>query len=299
MCPTDQNPADIATRGPSFLQSQENNWPKETQLATNSYINLKIIGQEPTEAVVALTLTLNTGQDGFIVSIVSRIKRVFTRTLLGIIHYTPSRTTIHNTAILLILHTSQTRSLPSELEKNTLPSCTQDHLYLSKNDSTTRLIILDAYVTSHRSGTSNILNELRLSYLILSSRSAVLRVLSTCLACRKAKTKPFRLPDFTDLPQSRVSTEAPFSNVGIDHTGLFSVLTHNALVVKVWMILFTCFSTRTIHLELSISLSTEEFSRCLWRFIAKTGHPSIIYRDNGTNFKGATRVVTNWKESPI
>ncbi|GFV85352.1 integrase catalytic domain-containing protein [Trichonephila clavipes] len=47
---------------------------------------------------------------------------------------------------------------------------------------------------------------------------------------------------------------------------------------------------RAINLELLTSISTESFLLGLRRFIARRGRPSVIYSDNGTNFKGAYRL---------
>lgn len=52
------------------------------------------------------------------------------------------------------------------------------------------------------------------------------------------------------------------------------------------MALFICFSTKAVHLELAIDLTTESFIRCLKRFIADRGSVKKIYSDNATNFKG-------------
>ncbi|GFV63015.1 integrase catalytic domain-containing protein, partial [Trichonephila clavipes] len=52
----------------------------------------------------------------------------------------------------------------------------------------------------------------------------------------------------------------------------------------------TCAVYRAIHLELLNFVSTESFLIGLRRFIARRGRPSVIYSDNGTNFKGAYRL---------
>ncbi|GFX71582.1 putative RNA-directed DNA polymerase from transposon X-element [Trichonephila clavipes] len=50
---------------------------------------------------------------------------------------------------------------------------------------------------------------------------------------------------------------------------------------------------RAVHLELVTALSTNNFLLSLRRFIARRGMPSVVYTDNGTNFKGAVREFKN------
>jgi hypothetical protein len=56
---------------------------------------------------------------------------------------------------------------------------------------------------------------------------------------------------------------------------------------KTWIFIFMCAFFSAVHLELIVSLSTEAFMQALRRFVARRGRPSIIYCDNGTNFRGA------------
>ena len=56
---------------------------------------------------------------------------------------------------------------------------------------------------------------------------------------------------------------------------------------KCYIALFTCASTRAIHLELTPDLSTNSFIRVLKRFIGRRGFPGLIISDNGTTFKDA------------
>ena len=43
-------------------------------------------------------------------------------------------------------------------------------------------------------------------------------------------------------------------------------------------------TTRAVHLELSIDITTHSFLMTLRRFIAQRGEPDIIWCDNGSNF---------------
>ena len=50
---------------------------------------------------------------------------------------------------------------------------------------------------------------------------------------------------------------------------------------------FVCFSTKAVHLELVMDLTTKAFLAALRRFSSRRGYPSVVYSDNGTHFVGA------------
>ena len=62
--------------------------------------------------------------------------------------------------------------------------------------------------------------------------------------------------------------------------------------------LFTCLTTRTVHLEIVLSLDTSSCVMGIERFIARPGTSSTIWSDIGTNFVGAEKellaCITNW-----
>ncbi|VDP45669.1 unnamed protein product [Heligmosomoides polygyrus] len=60
----------------------------------------------------------------------------------------------------------------------------------------------------------------------------------------------------------------------------------------------TCMSTRAVHLELVLDLTTQEFLLAFRRFIARRGAPSIIYSDNSTTFRSAETAVASLIYSP-
>ena len=57
--------------------------------------------------------------------------------------------------------------------------------------------------------------------------------------------------------------------------------------------LFTCATTRAIHLELSYDMTASSFINVLRRFLARRGPVKWIYSDNGTNFLGAQRILNH------
>ena len=57
-------------------------------------------------------------------------------------------------------------------------------------------------------------------------------------------------------------------------------------VHKAYIVLYTCATSRMVHLDLVPDLTTESFIRSLQRLIARRGYPKLIVSDNGKTFKG-------------
>lgn len=92
------------------------------------------------------------------------------------------------------------------------------------------------------------------------------------------------------LPLDRVRDARVFE-MGIELCG--SPIIRNK--TKIWVVLFTCEVYRAVHLELTTAISTESFLLALRRFIPRRGCPSVIYRDNETNFTGTSAVQKKGK----
>ena len=94
-----------------------------------------------------------------------------------------------------------------------------------------------------------------------------------------------------DLPSDRIEATTPFTNVGVDTFGPWTVnhrRTRGGLSnSKRWAILFTCLTTRAIHIEVVDEMSSSAFINALRRFIAIRGKVKIFRSDRGTNFVGA------------
>ncbi|XP_052759036.1 uncharacterized protein LOC128202501 [Galleria mellonella] len=148
-------------------------------------------------------------------------------------------------------------------------------------------LFLDYY---HRkfghSNTETVVNFLRGRYYIIALRSSIRSVAKRCCFCRVRKLLP-SVPQFGDLPSDRLSHhQRPFSFTGLDYFGPVEV-TIGRRREKRWVALFTCLTTRAVHLEIVASLSADAAIMALRRFIARRGCPSKIISDNGTAFVGA------------
>ena len=90
-----------------------------------------------------------------------------------------------------------------------------------------------------------------------------------------------------NLPKDGISEESPFNFCGIDMFGPFTVK-DGCKEKKRYGALFTCLSSRAVHIEVIHSMTTDCFIMCMRRFIGHRGYVQMIRTDNGTNFVGAS-----------
>ena len=105
------------------------------------------------------------------------------------------------------------------------------------------------------------------------------------------------------LPKCRLTAyEPPFSFTDMDLFGPIYVK-HGRRTAKRWCCLFTCLTTRSVHLEVVNSMDTDEFIMCLRRFINRRGDVKELRCDNGSNFVGSERELKKslreWNQGQI
>ena len=109
------------------------------------------------------------------------------------------------------------------------------------------------------------------------------RVLSKCTNCKKIQGRVGE-QRMADLPSDRLKiNKPPFSSTGVDFFGHFMVKRGRAQV-KRYALLFTCLTTRAVHIEVTHGLDTTSFLNGINRFIARRGKPETIRSDNGGSF---------------
>ncbi len=94
-----------------------------------------------------------------------------------------------------------------------------------------------------------------------------------------------------DLPTDRVEPSPPFTNVGVDAFGPWTIVSRRTrggyANSKHWAIMFTCLVTRAVHIELVEEMSSSAFINAVIRFTSVRGKVKIFRSDRGTNFVGA------------
>jgi len=64
------------------------------------------------------------------------------------------------------------------------------------------------------------------------------------------------------LPKSRITPSRPFLNSGVDYAGPYTLKTwkgRGAKTYKAYFVVFVCFSTSAVHLELVTDYTTDGF----------------------------------------
>lgn len=125
---------------------------------------------------------------------------------------------------------------------------------------------------------------------IVGAKRAISSMVFKCVICRRLRGK-LEQQQMADLPQERLKQEPPFTNVGLDVFGPWEVVTRRtrggSANSKRWAVLFTCMSTRAVHIEVVETMSASSCINALRRFFAIRGPAKQLRSDRGTNFVGA------------
>ena len=163
-------------------------------------------------------------------------------------------------------------------------------------------LIEDAHQANFHEGTEYVRSVLRQEYWIIGLRNALRSVKAKCVKCRKQQAAVSQ-PIMADLPRERLQERVfPFTNTGVDYFGPFEVKFMRK-TMKRWCCLFTCLTTRAVHIEVVPFLEADTCLTAITRFIARRGKPATILSDNGTNFVGAAKemrdCINAWNQSDI
>ena len=181
----------------------------------------------------------------------------------------------------LIVSTGRLRNAP-------IPEAVRCPVVLPNDHHAVEVLIRHIHFSHGHAGREYMLAELRRRFWIIGATSIVRRVLGKCVECRRRAAQPCE-QQMAQLPEDRVTPGgAAFKHVGVDYFGPF-LAKRGRGTVKRYGCLFTCLTSRAVHIEVAHSLSTSSFMNCLSRFMARRGRPEVLRSDNGTNFVGADR----------
>jgi hypothetical protein len=162
-------------------------------------------------------------------------------------------------------------------------------ILLPKGHFVTTLIIRHAHECQLHAGHQGTLAYIRQKYWPIAGRDAVRQVIHRCIRCFKTNPTTFN-QIMGDLPSDRVTQNRPFLISGVDFAGPISLKEgrgRGKRIVKAYIALFICMTTKAVHVELVGDLTTESFLNALKRLISRRGMVSKLYSDNATNFIGS------------
>ena len=162
-------------------------------------------------------------------------------------------------------------------------------IILNRRNPAVKLFLLKKHQENHNEGVEFLRTFIQRRFAIIRLRSALRSVNHNCILCRKRSADTVK-PIMTDLTVERLSYgKPPFSNSGIDYFCLFYVAVKRS-TDKRWGFLFTCLTTRALHIEAVNSMDSSSCVMGIESFIARRGTPQVLWSDNGTNFTGALSV---------
>ena len=144
-------------------------------------------------------------------------------------------------------------------------------------------------------------NRIDISFLAHQETASYQKQIYNCVVCRRHEGRSYKVEPSSDMPEFRFKEGYPFASTGVDFAGPLFVKTvfgKELQVTNVYICLFTCGSTRAIHIELTPSLTTQAFIRCLRRFAARRGIPELIISNNPKTFKAAPTQLTTIFNDP-
>lgn len=127
---------------------------------------------------------------------------------------------------------------------------------------------------------------LRGKFHIIKLTDRIKFMINSCIRCiRMARENHEQL--MGSLPSNRENPHRPFLCTGVDYAGPFNIKAYKGRcnkILKSYVALFVCFSTKAVHLELVSELSATAFIAAFRRFVSRRGHCQNLYSDCGTNF---------------
>lgn len=155
----------------------------------------------------------------------------------------------------------------------------------------TKLILRNEHCRLGHCGVQQLLSSIRDYYWPIQGKNQCKAIIRECIVCFKNKPKLVEQL-MGNLPKFRLNPSPPFYNTGIDYAGPLLIRDKKSRgykLIKAYVCLFICLTTKAVHIEVVTDLTTESFLATLRRFTARRGCPKNIYSDNGSNFVGATK----------
>ena len=181
--------------------------------------------------------------------------------------------------------------------RSKLPFDVKHPLLLPSHHWVTNLFIWACHERVYHNGVRETLTEFRTNYWITKGRQRV-KMLKGCHLCKLMEGLSYPAPTTADLPEFRLDGGRSFKYTGVDYCGPVYVKNIYSKkkgkekkndqdeMNKAYILIFTCATSRMVHLELCPDLGTETYIRAQERFTDRKAKPAMFVSDNGKTFKG-------------
>ncbi|XP_049865557.1 uncharacterized protein LOC126366489 [Pectinophora gossypiella] len=182
------------------------------------------------------------------------------------------------------------------LSNSSFPFHKKYPILIQSAHSFSKLLFEFEHLRLMHAGPQLLLNSIHENYWPIGGRRLAKSCYRRCVRCARMRGRTLS-PLMGDLPTNRLTPGYPFENVGVDYAGPIASASRQGRgcrIVKVYIAIFVCFSTKAIHLELVGDLTSNNYLLALRRFMSRRGKPVSIYSDNGTSFVGASNDLSQF-----
>ena len=165
--------------------------------------------------------------------------------------------------------------------------------FLPRKSLLSTRIIQHCHKATVHGGVQSTMVRVREQFWIPQLRQMVKAVCFKCNGCKKHRAKGMPSRGIAALPSFRAEFCEPFATTGVDFAGPLYYKANKKQIKKAYIVLFTCSSTRAVHLTLCKDMTTEEFKKTLKWFVARRGKPHLMVSDNAKTFAATKK----WLES--
>ena len=155
----------------------------------------------------------------------------------------------------------------------------------------TRLTVKSYHERSnHAVGTNHTLSLLSAKFWVMQGREEIRDWERECSECRNRKAKVAK-QIMAPLPKIRLKLPLrTFAQTAVDFARPFvTIQGRGKKRAKRYLCLFTCLTSRAVHLAMAYRLDTDSFLNAFYRMTNRRELPEEMFSDNGTNFASAER----------
>ena len=171
-------------------------------------------------------------------------------------------------------------------------------ILLPRAHQLTKLIVNASHRRVLHYGVSATMADVRERFWVPQLRSLVKKIIRNCNRCKRFAAKPLSPPEKSLLPEFRVEFAEPFAVTGVDFAGPIIYKEGKQKTGKAYIALFTCASTRAVYLKLCKDMTAEEFKRAFKEFAARRGKPRLMISDNAKTFIATKKWLKKLKKDP-